>query len=64
MSIVHVCMCTRYVFGPYVGNQTSGIVISNGFELLCWMLRNKHRSGKNYITIFSYYSKKWLSSSN
>lgn len=35
MSIVHICMCTRHVFGPHVGNQTSGIVISNGFELLC-----------------------------
>lgn len=35
MSIVHVCMCTRNVFGTHVGHQTSGIVISNGFELLC-----------------------------
>lgn len=30
-----VCICTRYVFGAHVDHQTYGIVISNGFELLC-----------------------------
>lgn len=35
MSIVHVCMCTRYMFGAHVGHQNSGIAVSNGFELPC-----------------------------